>query len=89
MITTARWYSIQMALLLASSAIQFKYKTFCKKNVLSLTKYFTSLKLKMNPLKTEFIIFRRNRIFKVSESIEVGNKIIRESEMRQVFSCTY
>ena len=67
-------------LLLASSPIQQECKTFIEKNVILLTKYFTSLKLQLNPSKTEFILFSCNRDFSESESIKVGNKIITESK---------
>ena len=67
-------------LLLASSPIQQECKTFKEKNVILLTKYFTSLKLQLNPSKTEFILFSCNRDFSESESIKVGNKIITESK---------
>ena len=54
-------------LLFASSPIQKECKTIIEKNVILLTKYFTSLELQLNPSKTEFILFSRNRNF--SESI--------------------
>ena len=55
-------------------------KQLQKKNVILLTKYFTSLKLQLNPSKTEFLLFCRNRSFSESESIKIGNKIITESK---------
>ena len=45
-----------------------------------LTKNFTRIKLQLNPSKTEFILFGRNRHFSESESITIGNKIITESK---------
>ena len=53
-------------LLLASSSIQQECKT--------------SLKLTLNPSKTEFFIFSPNRNFLKSESIKIGNKINTESK---------
>ena len=67
-------------LLLAFSSIQHELKTVLEKNVILLTKYFTSLKLQLNPSKTEFILFSRNRIFSKSESTTIGNKIITQSK---------
>ena len=67
-------------LLLASAPIQQECKTIIEKNVILLTKYFTSLKLQLNPLKTEFILFSRNRNFSKSESTKIGNKNITESK---------
>ena len=64
---------------LASAPIQRECKTK-QKNVILLTKYFTSLKLQLNPSKTEFILFGRNRNFSESESITIGNGIITESK---------
>ena len=67
-------------LLLASAPIQRECKTIIEKNVILLTKYFISLKLQLNPSKTEFILFSRNRNFSESESIKIGNEIITESK---------
>ena len=67
-------------LLLASAPIQRECKTIIEKTVILLTKYFTSLKLQLNPSKTEFILFSRNRNFSESESIKIGNEIITESK---------
>ena len=51
-----------------------------RKNVVLLTKYFASLKLQVNPSKTEFILFSRNRNFSENESIKIGSEIITESK---------
>ena len=67
-------------LLLASASIQRECKTIIEKNVILLTKFFTSLKLQLIPSKTEFILFSRNRNFSKSESIKVGNETITESK---------
>ena len=65
-------------LLLASAPIQRECKTITEKIVILLTKYITGVKLQLNPSKTEFILFSRNRNFSESESINIGNKIITE-----------
>ena len=67
-------------LLRASAPIQRECKTIIEKNLILLTKYFTSLKLQLNPSKTEFILFSRKRNFSKSESIKIGNEIITESK---------
>ena len=72
-------------LLLASAPIQRECKTIIEKNVILLTKYFTSLKLQLNPSKTEFILFSRNRNFSEYESIKIGNEIITESKSVKYF----
>ena len=64
-------------LLLASAPIQRECKTIIEKNVILLTKFFTSLKLQLNPSKT---VFSRNRNFSESESIKIGNEISTESK---------
>ena len=67
-------------LLLASAPIQRECKTIIEKKVILLTKYFKRLKLQLNPSKTEFILFSRNRNFSESDSIKIGKEFITESK---------